>query len=115
MSFYSENRAEQKAFYSSKQWIECRDAYRKQAKGLCERCLAKGMIVPGDHVHHITELNPDNMHDPNIAFNFDNLELLCFKCHQSEHDTFGKQSKKRYFIDKNSGEVIVKQSPRQTQ
>lgn len=112
MSFYSEARPEQKRFYSSKEWKSCRDAYRKKAKGLCERCLAKGIIKQGDHVHHKIELTVENMNDPNIAYDFNNLELLCFDCHMAEHEHFGewnrKKSKKRFFVDKKTGKVLFR-------
>lgn len=102
MSWYSECRPEQKKFYSSKEWRTCRQAYITKARGLCERCLKKGIIKPGDHVHHIVELNPENMNNPDIAFNFDNLELLCIDCHNEEHDSLRnynrRRSKKRYKI-----------------
>lgn len=112
MSLYSENRKEQKRFYSSKEWKTCRDAYRKKAKGLCEKCLAKGIIKQGDHVHHKIELTLENMNNPTIAYDFNNLELLCFECHMAEHDHFGeyqrKRSKKRFVVDKNTGKVYTK-------
>ena len=42
--------------------------------------------------------------DPNIFFNIDNLESLCFDCHQKEH--FRKDSTD-YYIDSN-GDVKKK-------
>ena len=72
-------------FYSSPQWKKCRNAYKKSVGGLCERCRAKGLIVPGEIVHHKIHLNSVNMCDPNVALNFDNLELLCREHHVAEH------------------------------
>lgn len=72
-------------FYRSWPWIQCSRAYRKSVGGLCERCWAKGLIVPGEEVHHKIKLTPDNISDPNIALNWDNLELLCKNCHIEEH------------------------------
>ena len=37
------------------------------------------------HVHHKIELTEENYLDPMIAFNPENLEALCFNCHQKEH------------------------------
>ena len=34
-------------FYNSKAWRDCADAYARSKGMLCERCLAKGIIVPG--------------------------------------------------------------------
>ena len=47
--------------------------------------MKKGLIVPGDEVHHKIRLTPENITDPSIALNWDNLELLCKACHQEEH------------------------------
>lgn len=57
----------------------------KSVGGLCERCLAKGLIVPAEIVHHKIYLTPLNINDPSITTNFDNLEALCRKCHGEEH------------------------------
>lgn len=32
-------------------------------------------------VHHIVELTPDNINDTRIALGLDNLQALCWKCH----------------------------------
>lgn len=73
------------AFYRSKRWQRCRAGYVASVGGLCERCLKRGLIVPGDEVHHRTRLTPDNLTDPAIAYAWDNLELLCRDCHKAEH------------------------------
>ena len=92
-------------FYDDKEWEKCRAAYFIHVGGLCERCKAKGIITPGDIVHHKIHLNEDNVHDPAVAYNFDNLELLCQRCHNEEH--FGKaKAKKRYQIDAEGNLVI---------
>jgi 5-methylcytosine-specific restriction endonuclease McrA len=43
------------------------------------------LIVPGDEVHHKIRLTPENLADPQISLNWDNLELLCKQCHMEEH------------------------------
>lgn len=73
------------AFYRSSRWNRCRTAYRESRGGLCERCLARGLIVPGVDVHHRIRLTPENLDNPDITLNWDNLELLCEECHQQEH------------------------------
>ena len=73
------------SFYSSWPWIRCARSYRASRSGLCERCLSKGLIVPGDEVHHKVKLTPENISDPAVSLNWDNLELLCKKCHMEEH------------------------------
>lgn len=71
--------------------------------GLCERCLKKGLIVPGEIVHHKVYISPDNINDPAITLNPNNLELLCRDCHAEEHT----DRRKRYKLD-NLGRVIIK-------
>lgn len=93
-----------KAFYSSKRWQQCRNEYAKQARHLCERCLLRGVIKPGEIVHHKIELTPDNINNPDIALSFDNLELVCRECHAELHDERNKH--KRYVIGQN-GEVVI--------
>ena len=82
-------------FYTSVAWRKCRKAYMKSAGGLCERCLARGLYVPGVIVHHKTHLTPENITDANISCAFGNLELLCRDCHADEHS----RMKKRYSFD----------------
>jgi 5-methylcytosine-specific restriction enzyme A len=69
-----------KSFYKGKAWRQCRDAFFISRHGLCERCSGPGKIV-----HHKIYLTPDNINDPSISLNFDNLELLCQDCHNKEH------------------------------
>lgn len=74
-----------KPFYRSKAWQRCRESYIAKVHGLCERCEAQGRIVPGKILHHKIYLTPENIHDPNISLNHDNLEFLCHDCHNREH------------------------------
>lgn len=84
-----------KPFYDSDQWRDCRKAYYHYRGGLCERCLKLGLYSPGEIVHHKRHINPENIQDPAILTDFNNLELLCRKCHADEHS----KHKKRYQID----------------
>lgn len=74
-----------KKFYHSKEWKKCREGYILSVHGLCEKCLAKGRYTPGFIVHHKKELTPDNINDPYITLNWDNLEYDCLECHNKEH------------------------------
>ena len=74
-----------RAFYMSRPWVKCARAYKQSKGGLCERCWSKGLIVPGAEVHHKIRLTPENIKDPAVALNWDNLELLCKNCHLEEH------------------------------
>lgn len=99
MSFYQENRREQNNFYKSTRWRKCRAAYLSEHP-ICERCAAAGIVSVAEHVHHRIELEEDNYLDPIIALNPDNLEALCFECHQKEHHRAQEVGKDFYFDSK---------------
>ena len=96
MSFYQENRPEQKKFYKSKKWRMLRQAYLDEHP-VCERCMAVGRAAVAEHVHHKIELTEDNYKDPMIALNQDNLEALCFDCHYKEHHGISEVGKDFFF------------------
>lgn len=93
-------------FYSSKAWKKTRMAYAKSKRNLCEICLAKGLYKPGEIVHHKIHLSPDNINDPTVTLNWDNLQLVCRDCHADIHDY--DRRKRRYRID-DLGRVIVRE------
>ena len=88
-----------KDFYNSEAWRACRTSYAKSVGMLCERCLKKGLISPGDIVHHKIRIKPENINDPSVTLNWKNLELLCIECHNREH----AKNERRYFWD--GGEI----------
>ena len=92
-------------FYSSKRWQECRDAYATNHRHLCEDCLARGIYKPGIIVHHIEELTPLNIDNPEVTLNHNNLRLVCRECHAEEHRPRNKG--RRYVID-SEGNVLIK-------
>lgn len=67
-------------FYKTKQWQRTRQAYIAYKHGMCERCNNGGYFV-----HHKIYINSKNINNPDITLNFNNLELLCKKCHNKEH------------------------------
>lgn len=83
----------QRDFYKSGAWVNCRNNYMKSVGGLCEICKEKGLIVPAIIVHHKVHLNAENLSDPNVSLNFNNLQAVCRDCHARLH---GKE--KRYFV-----------------
>ena len=89
-------------FYTSTEWLRCRDAYLKSVGGLCERCRARGLIVPAVIVHHKHELTADNLTDPAITLSPDNLMAVCRECHNTIHNP----SRRRYKVDA-AGNVCV--------
>ena len=92
-----------KPFYQSQEWKSARAAYLKKVGGLCERCLKKGLYNAAVIVHHRVHLTPENIRDPKIRTGFDNLEALCWSCHEKEH----KGRQRRYMVDA-SGHVIAR-------
>lgn len=84
-----------KQLYGSYAWQKCRIAYSSSVGGLCERCLARGFYTPGEIVHHKIHINPNNISNPEITLNFENLELLCRDCHAKEHE----RNVKRFSVD----------------
>ena len=87
-----------KQFYRSKEWQRTRASYYKYRKGLCERCLKKGIISTGDEVHHKIRLTRMNINNPEITVNFNNLELLCTNCHIEEHRD-DRRNERRYVVN----------------
>ena len=81
--------------YKSKAWQRTREAYLKKAGGLCEVCLKKGLYRPGEIVHHIVPLTPENIENPEMTLAFSNLQLLCRDCHGKMHE----RVEKRYTVD----------------
>lgn len=68
-------------FYRTKEWKNCRNAYFNSQNGICELCGK-----PGREVHHKKFLTPQNINDPDITLNWDNLQLLCSDCHCAIHN-----------------------------
>lgn len=80
-------------FYHSAQWQRARANAWARDHGLCQRCLERGHITPADVVHHIEELTPENVSDPRISSDPDNLVCLCHECHSAVHGGFGFKRK----------------------
>lgn len=69
-----------KSFYNSMAWRKVSKAYAASVFYLCEQCGRPGYIV-----HHKTHLTPQNIHDPEITLNWNNLMFLCTECHNKIH------------------------------
>jgi 5-methylcytosine-specific restriction endonuclease McrA len=87
---------EVETFYTTWTWRKCRKAFAESKRNLCERCLKKGIIQPGTkdrplEVHHKIPLTVDNVTDPKVTLNWDNLELLCKTCHDEEREKVPKR------------------------
>lgn len=74
-------------FYQSKKWKRVRDWVRIRDKMTCKHCHHP--IVGRSIVDHIKEVNIKNVDNWDIAYNPDNLQLLCQECHNIK--TFTKE------------------------
>lgn len=84
--------------YQSPEWQALRLGLIQSRGLLCQKC---GRLVTDETKligHHIQELTPENVTDPNIALNPDNIELICDKCHNEEHHRFGHRSQVIYIV-----------------
>lgn len=95
MSMRSDAPEQQRAFYHSQAWQRCRKEYLTSVGNLCERCEKQGIIRPARFVHHKEYISLDNICNPLILLSFENLEALCFDCHNAEHFA----NRKRYTVD----------------
>ena len=98
-------RDERVHFYKTKAWKDCRRNYFK-AHPLCEKCLALGMVTPGEIVHHKEHISLDNLTDQSVLTNWENLQTLCRLHHAEAHPEIYK-SHKRYRVDE-LGRVHIK-------
>ena len=93
---------------NSKRWAEVKRIVWKRAGGLCERCrregiaagvLPDGYITPGVDCHHkipVESANPDILGEmERLAYNPDNVELLCVPCHIRTHQEMRSHSKEK--------------------
>ena len=88
-------------FYNSSQWHKLRQV-KLAEQPLCEECLKQGIVTAAQCVHHKIWLTAENIKDPAVALNKDNLASLCLQCHNRIHSRSAHQ---RYKIDAD-GEVI---------
>ena len=68
-------------FYHSKSWLKVRRLCLIRDHYLCQVCGDVAQIV-----HHVIELSPENIDDPNITINMSNLKCVCKTCHDELHD-----------------------------
>ena len=108
-------------FYTGRKWRSISREYARSKNYLCERCLKKGLVVPYEEVHHKIRLTLENINNPDIAFNWNNLECLCKKCHEAEYEQDAKQryayrksfkkkhehETQRYKVDQRTGKVVL--------
>lgn len=71
---------------NSREWRELREA-KLQQNPLCERCQAQGYVTAARCVHHLVPVESGRTEDDcrRLAFQFTNLQSLCFQHHAEIH------------------------------
>ena len=68
-------------FYNSRRWRKCRASFIAEREaidgGLCQDCGRDGGYI----VHHEIWLTPENIDNPEITLNHNNLRYVCLRCH----------------------------------
>lgn len=77
-----------KSFYNSDRWKNCRAGYISERirvdGGMCQACKRNlGYIV-----HHKIILTPENISNPSVSLNWENLSYECKDCHD-KHEGHG--------------------------
>lgn len=96
-----------KDFYNSRAWRELRKMYIRYRVsvdgGMCEVCKEKlGYIV-----HHKIWLTQENIDNPEIALNTDNLRYECIDCHNREEKEQTNKKQKQRYVFNSLGELVV--------
>ena len=65
------------ALYHSKAWKTVRREVLRRDHYTCHDCYGRA-----EEVHHVIPLDENNINDPMIALNPDNLMCLCGQCHK---------------------------------
>lgn len=92
-----------KAFYRTKLWQDARTYALKRDRYLCQRCKT----APATEVHHKVELTPDNINDPNVSVNPDNLMSLCGSCHKHITQQSKTNQTRDIYFDANGNPVEI--------
>ena len=77
-------------FYGSKAWQDLRTVKIMESQGRCARCGKDFSDNTSQLIaHHKEHLTPENLSDPHVALNPENVEIVCTKCHAHYHDNRG--------------------------
>ena len=82
---YIKRREELGKFYKSKKWQKARKNALMRDKYLCVLCAEEGRITNADVVHHKIHLSLENVDNPEISLNENNLISLCSEHHSQVH------------------------------
>lgn len=77
------------AFYNSIAWKRCRKSFISKRIGIDGGACQCGCGELGYIVDHIEELTAENINNPDVTLNHDNLQYLSLACHNTK--TFGSK------------------------
>lgn len=82
---------------NDKQWKLLRAAVFRRTNGLCEMCLKEGYITPGVDCHHKipVESAKTEQEMERLAYDVNNIELLCIPCHIKTHQEMHSHRKEK--------------------
>lgn len=84
-------------FYTSREWKQLAYKLKIERGGKCERSGEVFADLSQLIAHHRIPLTEDNIDNPSISLNPDNIEIISFKEHNKEHRRFG-HSKRIYIV-----------------
>ena len=78
-------------FYQSRSWRSLRLEALTRDNNECQTCKRYGKVGEAQNVHHIKTVKEF----PMLALSLSNLESICIKCHNNEHDRLNKYIRKK--------------------
>lgn len=87
-----------KQFYNSIDWVKFRMLIIAERGLICQKC---GKVIAHEReaqIHHKIELTLDNVNNPEVTLNPDNVLVICHSCHDKIHERFGNVSKQIYIV-----------------
>jgi len=85
-------------FYTSRTWRKFRELVITRSEGMCSKCHKVFPDTSQLEVHHKKYLKNDDYNKPELAYNLDNVEVICHECHNKEHSRFGYDSPKEVIL-----------------
>lgn len=82
---------------NGKRWEAVKAYVDARAEGLCERCRREGFITEGKDHHHIKPVESAKTEEEmrRLAYDTNNIELLCVPCHIKTHQEMYSHTKEK--------------------
>lgn len=87
---------------NSPRWAEVKRIVWRRAGGLCERCRREGYVTAGVDCHHKVPVESAKTEEDmkRLAYNVNNIELLCIPCHIKTHQEMRSHTKEQVQANK---------------